>query len=176
MDVAWQRGTKSRMIQREILSVGKDRMIMGWLKWIVDLQLLDKRITSTLDYPREEFIGRRNDQSLSARCKNAWVYLSPSTEIYVHVLWRRLYQGMPYMLEVRMAAYAGAARRLVMVLLRPPSCHRPSRRQARHAHILQIGLHLTQQRSAWSARRHGSAPGSRKDRIQLLVKAQLTPF
>ena len=41
--------------------------------------------------------------------------------------------------------YAGAARRrvhLVTVLLRPPSGHRPGRRQARHAHILQISLGL----------------------------------
>ena len=30
-----------------------------------------------------------------------------------------------------------------MVLLRPPSGHHPGKRQARHAHILQIGLHLT---------------------------------
>ena len=46
-----------------------------------------------------------------------------------------------------MGAYAGAARRRVhfaTVLLRHPSDHRPDRRQARHAHILQIGLHLTQ--------------------------------
>ena len=41
-------------------------------------------------------------------------------------------------------AYAGAARRRVLatVLLRPPSGHRPGRRQARHAHIVQIGLRL----------------------------------
>ena len=31
---------------------------------------------------------------------------------------------------------------LVTVLLRPPSGHRPGRRQARHVHILQIGLRL----------------------------------
>ena len=46
-----------------------------------------------------------------------------------------------------MGAYAGAARRrvhLAAVLLRPPSGHRPGRRQARHARILQIGLDLTQ--------------------------------
>ena len=46
-----------------------------------------------------------------------------------------------------MGAYAGAARRrvhLTSVLLRPPSGHRPGRRQARHARILQIGLHVTQ--------------------------------
>ena len=44
-------------------------------------------------------------------------------------------------------AYAGAARRrvhLATVLLRPPSGNRAGRRQARHARILQIGLHLTQ--------------------------------
>ena len=46
-----------------------------------------------------------------------------------------------------MEAHAGAARRrvhLAVVLLRPPSGHRPGRRQARYARILQIGLHLTQ--------------------------------
>ena len=40
---------------------------------------------------------------------------------------------------------AGAVGRrvhLAMVLLRPPSGHRPNRRQARHARILQIGLRL----------------------------------
>ena len=45
-----------------------------------------------------------------------------------------------------MGAYAGAARRrvhLVTVLLRPPSGHRPGRRHARHARILQIGFRLT---------------------------------
>ena len=44
-----------------------------------------------------------------------------------------------------MGAYAGAARRrvhLATVLLRPPPGHRPGRRQARHARILQIGLRL----------------------------------
>ena len=44
-----------------------------------------------------------------------------------------------------MGAYAGAARRrvhLVTVLLRPPSGHRPGRRQARHVYILQTGLRL----------------------------------
>ena len=44
-----------------------------------------------------------------------------------------------------MGAYTGAARRrvhLAMELLRPPSGHRPDRRQARHTHILQIGFRL----------------------------------
>ena len=44
-----------------------------------------------------------------------------------------------------MGAYAGAGRRrvhLAAVLLRPPSGHRPGRRQARHVCILQIGLRL----------------------------------
>ena len=44
-----------------------------------------------------------------------------------------------------MGAYGGAARRrvhLATVLRRPPSGHRPVRRQARHAHILQTGLRL----------------------------------
>ena len=44
-----------------------------------------------------------------------------------------------------MGAYAGAARRrvhLATVLIRPPSDHRPGRRQTRQAHILQIGLRL----------------------------------
>ena len=57
-----------------------------------------------------------------------------------------------------MGAYAGAARRrvhLATILLRPPSGHRPGRRQAR---ILQMGLHLTQPRSVWVPLRHGPAP------------------
>ena len=44
-----------------------------------------------------------------------------------------------------MGAYAKAARRrvhLATVLLRPPSGHRPGRRQARHARIFHIGLRL----------------------------------
>ena len=43
-----------------------------------------------------------------------------------------------------MGAYPEAARRrvhLATVLLRPPSGHHSGRRQARHAHIIQIGLH-----------------------------------
>ena len=58
------------------------------------------------------------------------------------------------------AAYAGAACRrvhLATVPLRPPSCHRPGRRQARHARILQIGLHLMQPRSVRTPPRHGPA-------------------
>ena len=46
-----------------------------------------------------------------------------------------------------MGTYAEGARRrvhLATVLPRPPSGHRPDERQARHACILQIGLHLTQ--------------------------------
>ena len=46
-----------------------------------------------------------------------------------------------------MGANVGAARRrvpLATVLLRPPSGHHPGRRQARHARILQMGVHLTQ--------------------------------
>ena len=60
-----------------------------------------------------------------------------------------------------MGTYVGAARRrvhLATVLLGPPSGHRPGRRQARHARILQIGLHLTQPRSVWAPPRHGPAP------------------
>ena len=44
-----------------------------------------------------------------------------------------------------MGAYGGAAHRrvhLATVLLRPPSGHRSDRRQARHVHMLQIGLRL----------------------------------
>ena len=44
-----------------------------------------------------------------------------------------------------MRAYAEAARRrmqLATVLFRPPSGHRPGRRQARHARTPQIGLRL----------------------------------
>ena len=54
--------------------------------------------------------------------------------------------------QVRYGAYAGAARRrvhLATVLPRPPSGHRPGRRQARHARILHIGLLLTQPLSVW---------------------------
>ena len=52
-----------------------------------------------------------------------------------------------FTIQVRsgLGAYAGAARRCVhiaTILLRPPSSHRPGRRQARHTHILQIGLRL----------------------------------
>ena len=63
-----------------------------------------------------------------------------------------------------MGAYAGAARRrvhLATLLLQPPSRHRPGRRQARHARILQIGLyptHPTQPRGVWAPPRHGPAP------------------
>ena len=58
-------------------------------------------------------------------------------------------------------AHSGAARRrvhLAPVLLRPLSVYRPGRRQARHARILQIGLHLTQPRSVWAPPQHGPAP------------------
>ena len=64
-----------------------------------------------------------------------------------------------------MGAYAGAARHrvhLATVLLRPPSGHRPGRRQARHAHILQIGLHLTQPWSVWAPLGMDQPLGSRK--------------
>ena len=50
-----------------------------------------------------------------------------------------------YLLTLVWGTYAGAARRranLATVLLRPPSGHRPDRRQAHHAHIFQIGLRL----------------------------------
>ena len=58
-----------------------------------------------------------------------------------------LNQVITFQVRSGMGAYAGAARHrvnLTTVLLRPPSGHRPDRRQARHARILQIGLHLTQ--------------------------------
>ena len=51
----------------------------------------------------------------------------------------------------------GAARRrvhLATVLLRPPSGHRPGRRQARYAYIFQIGLHLMQPFSTRTTPRH----------------------
>ena len=60
----------------------------------------------------------------------------------------------------KVGAYAGAERRrvhLATVLLQPPTSHCPDRRQVRHAHILQIGLHLTQTLSTRAASRHGSA-------------------
>ena len=59
-----------------------------------------------------------------------------------------------------MGAYTGAARHrahLVTVLLRPPSGHRPGKRRARSAHILQIGIHLTQPWSLWTPPRHDLA-------------------
>ena len=65
-----------------------------------------------------------------------------------------------------MGAYAVAARRrvhLATVLPRPPSGHRPGRRQARHARILQIGLHLTQPRSVWAPLGMDQPLGSRKN-------------
>ena len=62
---------------------------------------------------------------------------------------------------------SSASRRyLATVLLRPPSCHRPGRRQARHARILQIRLHLMQPRSAWSPLGMDQLLGSRQKRIR----------
>ena len=72
-------------------------------------------------------------------------------------------------LKLYMGAYAGAARRCVhpaTVLLRPPSDHRPRRRQARHAHIIQIGLHLTKPRSTRAALSMVQPPGSRQGSIR----------
>ena len=59
-----------------------------------------------------------------------------------------------------MGAYVGAARRRVHLatVLRPVSGHRPGKRLSRHAHILQIDLHLTQPRSMKAATRHAPAP------------------
>ena len=54
-------------------------------------------------------------------------------------------QGGQNYIRSGMGTYVGAVRRRVhiaTVLLRPPSDHRPGKRQARHAHILQIGLRL----------------------------------
>ena len=49
-------------------------------------------------------------------------------------------------MQVRYGACTEAARPRVhlatVLLLRPPTGHRPGRRQARHARILQIGLRL----------------------------------
>ena len=53
--------------------------------------------------------------------------------------------------------YDEATRRRVhsaTVLLRPPSGHRPGRRQARYTSILQIRRHHKQSRSTWTATRH----------------------
>ena len=49
-----------------------------------------------------------------------------------------------YLSPAGMGVYAGAALRRVHLttVLRPPSGHRPGRRQARHVRILQIGLRL----------------------------------
>ena len=52
-----------------------------------------------------------------------------------------------YQVRSGMGACAGTARRrvhLARVLFRPPYGHHPGRRQARHACILQVRLHLTQ--------------------------------
>ena len=46
--------------------------------------------------------------------------------------------------------------RLATVLLRPPSGHRPVRRQARHARILQIGL-------VWPSPRQTQSPPGEQD-------------
>ena len=48
-----------------------------------------------------------------------------------------------------MRAYAGAARRRVhlVMVLHPPSGHRPGRHEARHAQILQIGLRSSRRSS-----------------------------
>ena len=57
----------------------------------------------------------------------------------------QLANAVPIMVRSGVGTYAGAARRRVhiaTVLVRPPSGHRPGRRQARHARILQIGLRL----------------------------------
>ena len=53
--------------------------------------------------------------------------------------------SMQLVCQADMGAYAGVAPRrvqLATVLLRHPSGHRPGRRPARHARILQIGLRL----------------------------------
>ena len=71
------------------------------------------------------------------------------------ILW---YFGV-FQVRSGMGAYAGAARRrvhLATVLSRHPSDHRPGRRQARHARILQIELHLAQPWSVLTPPRHGS--------------------
>ena len=69
-----------------------------------------------------------------------------------------------------LGAYAGAVRRrvhLATVLLRPPSGHRPGRRQARHVHILQIGLRLA------IAQAHAS-PLNCKNEYMVLALAEQT--
>ena len=68
-----------------------------------------------------------------------------------------------------MGAYAGEARRrvqLATVLRRPPSGHRPGRRQTRHARILQIGLHLTQPEAYGRPLGMVQPLGSREERIR----------
>ena len=51
-----------------------------------------------------------------------------------------------------------AASTIATVLPRTPSGHHPGKRQARHAHNLQTGLHLTQPRNLRAAPRLGPAP------------------
>ena len=63
--------------------------------------------------------------------------------------------------QVRYGGIRQSRRRRVnlpTVLFRPPSGHRPGRRQVCHARILQIGLHTTQSWSVWAPPRHRPAP------------------
>ena len=81
-----------------------------------------------------------------------------------------------YPLNSGRVLYAGAARRHVHLGTppRPPSGHRPGRRQAPHAHILEIGLHLAQPRSMRAAPLHNPAPLD-SDKTELLNCQQVKP-
>ena len=78
-----------------------------------------------------------------------WVYIFRRRDIQAYVSrWRdiSLCSEMARNEQIRSGSGIRACRRvhLATVRPRPPSGHRPGRRQARHARILQIGLNLTQ--------------------------------
>ena len=99
----------------------------------------------------------------SRRAPYPWLHCS-SSPVYTFLKGTRCFcipSSFLYIGRSGMGTYAGAARRrvhLTTVQLRPPSGHRPGRRESRHARIPQIGLHLTQPKSLWTPARHGSAP------------------
>ena len=105
----------------------------------------------------EAFVGctdtlrRRVEVNLGVFLQNSF-----AKRMALRILAPQRKQKALYNVRSGIGVYAGAARRrvhLATVLPRPPSGHRPGRRQARHARILQIGLHLKHVYvpSAWSS-------------------------